>query len=165
MKRTFARMHNEYLDADRHNDTEQPVQLHDDKTLISIGKRGHGLNGKNADLDSIGQNVVNEAWWFANGTIQVSGERYANICPPEDESKQEDAQGIIWGTDYPGEWSDDYWTMSEKYSLTVPCEWNDAETDEQNTSRAVETTLVAISKDSLAFETEMASLNRMMGEL
>jgi hypothetical protein len=84
--------------------------------LKSLGKRGHGLCGKNADLDYGGQiKVVSAILELGNeppvATIMLSV--YANICTPTDPEKAEIATEIVCGeTDCFGEWTgEDYWTF------------------------------------------------------
>jgi hypothetical protein len=150
-----------------YNQTYEPLSLAKDKTLIGYGKPGHGLNGKDADLDTCGQNVVEEAWWHENDTIEIRGRRYAALVPSEDwsEAQLDVATEIVCGAGIPGEWDGDYWVLSEEYSLTVPCAWTDDETDEQNLDRAKAAAYAAIEKDSEAFETEIAGLNEAFGAL
>lgn len=45
-------------------DEPEVINLAEDKTLKGYGRRGDGLNGKDADLLECGQIVVTEAWWF-----------------------------------------------------------------------------------------------------
>lgn len=169
----FAQMHNDYLDPDRYfGNQEQPIQLHEDGTLKGYGRRQHGLNGKDADLDASGQNKVKSAYWFAHGTIQIVGTRYANVCPPlccqnnRDDECWDVATEIICDCPIAGEWSDDYWSLSDgDYTLTVTCEWNDSETDEQNIARACEVAFDAINIDSEEFEQTITGLHEQIEAL
>ena len=43
---------------------EEAIDLTDGVTLKGWGRRGHGLNGKDADLYDEGQVIIKEAWWF-----------------------------------------------------------------------------------------------------
>lgn len=101
-----------------YNQTDEPIDLTENKTLKGCGRRGHGLNGKDADLDYGGQNVVNSARWFAEDHIEIEGRRYAAIVPREDwiEEQLDSAQELVMGCDRAGsEWDGDYWVFSENY--------------------------------------------------
>ena len=145
----------------------EAFDLAEDKTLKGYGRRGHGLNGKDADLDECGQNAVTVAVWDDADTIHIQGRRYASLVPDENWSEEQTdlAQEIVSGAGYPGEWDGDYWILSEPYSLTVSCVWNDDESEEQNIERACKTAYDAIAKDSEAFEAEMAALNKAFEEI
>lgn len=158
---TFAQIHNRYF-AD-----EEPVQLHEGGTIKGYGKRQHGLNGKDADLDYAGQNWVDEAWWFSD-RIEISGYRYSTICPPEDDEYGNpimlpDVQAeIVCGSGYPGEWTGDEWCMRDDYNLTVPFDWQDNLGDEENIASACTAAVAAIEKDSVNFEREMTYINKAL---
>lgn len=143
-----------------YNQTDQPIDLSDDYTLKGHGRKGHGLNGKDADLSYGGQNKVKSAWWFEDGKIQVDGTRYASIVPNDDasEDQKDSAQELVIGCSYSGEWDGDYWVLSEDYALTLQLDWDDELTDEQNIEAAIDLALSEIAKDSQAFETEMTQL-------
>jgi hypothetical protein len=139
---------------------EEPIDLCEDKTLKGYGRRGHGLNGKNADLDAGGQNVVLSAWWFVEGQIEISGQRYAVISPCEEATEEQMgiATEIVCCTSYNGEWDGDYWVMTEDYSLLIQHEWDDDLTVEANTEAALAACYDAIRADSAEFEKVMAEL-------
>lgn len=144
-----------------YNQTDVPLDLCDHNTIKGHGRRGHGLNGKDADLDVGGQIRVNEAWWFDSDEIQISGRRYASIVPGEEwtEAQRDIAQELVCDCAYPGEWDGDYWVLGENFTLTVPCAWNDEESDEANIARACQAAVTAIEADSAQFEAAMTQLN------
>lgn len=143
-----------------YNQTEQPLDLADNYTLKGHGRKGHGLNGKDADLDYGGQNKVNTAWWFEDGKIQVDGTRYVSIVPNSNASNEQlnIAESLVIDCGYGGEWDGDYWIISESYSLNLSLDWNDELSDEQNVEAAIDLALTAINKDSEAFESDMTEL-------
>lgn len=151
---SFAQMHNDWLDPDRHGlNDEQPIDLTEDKTIKGYGRRQHGLNGKDADLDYGGQNKVNAAWWREDGTIEIEGVRYASIVPSDEWNEEQHtlAQEIIFDVPYSGEWDGDYWVFSDPYSLRFA---SDAEDVDAACAAAYE----AICKDSSRFEACMTEL-------
>lgn len=63
------------------------AKLCDGTVLIGYGKRGHGMNGKNADLDRIGQCCVTELVTedpvgASDMRIAINLRLYASICSP-----------------------------------------------------------------------------------
>lgn len=155
-----------------YNQDDPPFELAADRTLIGYGRKGHGLNGKDADLNEFGQNVVEEALWFRDdGAVLVTGRRYASVCPPvnddgeTDEAASEIAQELVIDCDYPGEWDGDYWSIGESYSLRVPCQWDDALTEEQNLDNAKALVNAAIDEDSALFEQTMRDLNAAISKI
>jgi len=69
-------------------------KLCDGTILIGYGKRGHGMNGKDADLDRIGQCLVRSLTTIptedpANHKVRINLRLYASICAPTGE-------GIWW---------------------------------------------------------------------
>lgn len=138
-----------------------PIDLTDDRTLKGYGRRQHGLNGKDADLDPAGQNIVKEAYWFEDGTIRISGHRYASLVPDSEatDGELDIYTELVCGCDYPGEWGGDYWVLGEDYALTVTHPWNDDLADEANIVAATVVAFNAIDIDSQAFERAMSELN------
>ncbi len=59
-------------------DAPEAIDLTDDKTLKDYGRRQHGLNGKDADLDKDGQTVITEAWWFPD-SVRCTFFRYFTV--------------------------------------------------------------------------------------
>lgn len=142
-----------------YNQTDEPIGLAEDKTLKGCGRRGHGLNGKDADLSAGGQNVVESAFWFEDH-MEINGYRYAALVPSEDwnEDQKNLAQEIICDCGHAAEWDGDYWTVRESYNLNVPCTWNDKQTDKKNIKRAVDIAYRAIMKNSRVFERDMTHI-------
>jgi len=154
-------------------DEEHPIDLRPE--LEAMGKRGHGLCGKDADLDYGGQIKVLEAWWFESGSIEASLSVYASIVPNEqgDNETDEDyeaytnvCQECVCGVGYSGYWDGDYWVMSleEPYTLEIQHDWDDDKTDEENVSSAVSEIYEAIFKDPaiVQFQAEMTYLSKAM---
>jgi hypothetical protein len=100
-------------------DESQAVQLHDDRTLKGYGKRGHGLHGKDADLNPGGQIVVDEAWWIDDGIVRADVTCYASLVPGEDwtEEQLDSAYETVAGSDQAGEWDGDYWVCTYKTQI------------------------------------------------
>lgn len=150
-----------------YNQTDEPLDLREGKTLKGYGRTDHGLNGKDADLDEGGQNVVREAYWFDSDTIHIVGSRYASICGSEDwtEAQWEIATEIVCDAPEPGEWDGDYWVLTQDYELHVTCPWSDDETEEENIKRACAAAHDAICEDSKAFEESMSALSKAMNSI
>ncbi|MBI9082702.1 MAG: hypothetical protein JEZ11_03835 [Desulfobacterales bacterium] len=92
------------------------------ETLARFGRVGHGLCGKDADLDPGGQIKVVSACYFDAGETWRAEARlqvYANICSPEGEEEGEIAESIIMDENqYHGEWTgSDYWCFSMRSPL------------------------------------------------
>lgn len=137
-------------------------------TLKGYGRKGYGLNGKDADLDTCGQNVVESAYWTEDDVIEITGRRYATIgIDPDWTDEQVDvAHEIVCGSGVPiTDGDSEGWTASEQYTLTVPCAWTDDETDEQNIDRACRVAYDAIEADSEAFEKAVADLHEALKEV
>jgi hypothetical protein len=154
---------------------EQAIDLAEDQTLKGYGRRGHGLCGKDADLDEGGQVIVNEAWWFECGTIKVSGYAYASICPEDSDEFGNEyeydeymnvMQEVVSGCGYPGEWSDDYWVLRLDYELKCDFEWDDTKSDEENTEAATRRAydLITEDKEIEDFQTEMEYCSNAMSK-
>src|SRR6187551_770909 len=79
---TTRREHTMYQTRDMtYTEAEEAIILHENQTLKGIGRRGHGLNGKDADLNG-GQIVVREAWWHPEAVTAVV---YAYATEPHEE--------------------------------------------------------------------------------
>lgn len=167
---------------------EQPIQLHEDKTLIGYGRRGHGLNGKDADLDPYGQLVVKEAWWHADGTLEIHARGYASLVPAEidslcealkkfegkdldpDSDEASDAHAsymdycheVVCGDGYEGEWDGDYWVLGHDIHLKLDLQWDDELTEEQNKNKALALAYQELEKDNAEFEKAMRACNEAM---
>lgn len=150
-----------------YNQDSEPLQLHEDKTLKGYGRKGHGLNGKDADLDECGQNVVDEAWWYDDNTITIEGRRYASVCGDDDwdDDQWNVAQEIVSGEGIAGEWDGDYWVLTQLYTLRTACLWNDDETEEQNIARACKAAMEAIDQDSKTFEDAIRGIHKAFEEI
>jgi hypothetical protein len=157
--------------------------------LYGIGRQQHGLNGKDADLDSTGQCVIDsiavqhgESGYF----LDLEFHCYANICHPtsekEDETDSKKEQEQIMDiateivcdtTEYSGEWTgSDYWCFSSgEITLNVPITQTeyDAGAVEDNLATLAERCLDAINNDPerrcRAFEEFAAGLNEQMNDL
>ena len=100
--------------------------LKTDYTIIGYGRKQHGLEGKDADLDPSGQCVVDKIELMENPQglfLKVDFHRYANVCEPcrvEDESDEDYemirdvASDIVCDEmNFSGEWTgSDYWCFS-----------------------------------------------------
>ncbi len=150
-----------------YNQTDEPIDLTEDRTLKGYGRRGHGMNGKDADLNYGGQNVVESAFWFEDGHIEIEGYRYASLVPDEEwtEAQTAAAQEMVGWLSYPGDWDGDYWVMNDQYRLTVDCPWNDEETEEQNIKRACRSAYDAINANSKNFEQELTDVSKAFDRL
>lgn len=103
------------------------------RTIRGYGKAGHGMNGKDADLDFCGQCVIEDIVIVdpvGSDTmfIELHINRYASICTPTDddetreEALQECAESIVCDAwEYKGEWTgSDYWSFSYYEVIRVP---------------------------------------------
>lgn len=69
-------------------------KLCDGTILIGYGKRGHGMNGKDADLDRIGQCLVTSLETVEDGDamrVDINLRLYASVCAPSGENFNFDA--------------------------------------------------------------------------
>jgi len=100
------------------------------KKLKSLGRRGHGLCGKDADLDYGGQIKVNSAILMLDNDPPIATLKlniYANICSPNNDDKAEIAQELILDENrYYGEWTgSDYWCFSLGQTFAQALNHND----------------------------------------
>jgi hypothetical protein len=118
----MARYENPY------DDTEHPVALWKDKTLIGYGREGHGLNGKDGDLLEEGQIVIHEAWLFAE-SVRCVYSCYATFSGENGDEYNERAQPYV--ASLPGfvEWDGDEWVATAG-PFTLEYEPTSDETDE-----------------------------------
>lgn len=108
------------------------------KELEELGKFGHGLAGKDADLDYGGQVKVVSAYVEFDKAPPIANVKimaYANICQPNDEEKAEIAEFYVLDeTGWEGEWTgSDYWTFtleSPYYEIEFDCPWIDPVEDD-----------------------------------
>jgi len=109
------------------------ISLLHDKVIVGHGRKGHGMNGKDADLDPQGQCVIDQVAiidLIKSDTlfIEIYTNRYVNVCTPTDEDEereevlQECAEAIILMNDeYSGEWTgSDYWCFTMNETIRVP---------------------------------------------
>jgi len=130
------------------SDEDQPVDI--TKELEAFAKPGHGLCGKDADLDYGGQIAIVAAF-LNEETIEARLRVYATICPPEGD-EQADIAGEIVGTwaDHPsgvsGEWTGDDWCWSlsnvegGQYLVSIPIPFvsdGDYEADKKRAAQAI----------------------------
>ena len=107
--------YDQWKTASPYDDVEDFVEFVDE--LKALGRRGHGLCGKDADLDPGGQIRVISATLYLDRDIPeaiVEVEVYANICCPVDDERAEIAEAYVMDeTSYHGEWTgSDYWCFS-----------------------------------------------------
>jgi hypothetical protein len=149
--------------------------------LEGLGKRGHGLCGKDADLDNGGQIKVLNAWVNDDDHAGAVLSIYANICEPsqnDDESEEayeerrDAADQLVASWDaYSGEWTgSDYWAFSlARPSFEIMCSysWDNDKTDEENQEEAAGTLYKAIFTDGKinAFRQSMTELNKAMNTI
>lgn len=95
------------------------IILDENKTLKGYGKRGHGLCGKDADLNAGGQIIVHEAVWTEDGIVRCEIEGYATLSPSEEwtEEQKDSAQETVMGSGQPGEWDGGSWVCTYKTTL------------------------------------------------
>jgi hypothetical protein len=154
------------------------IALLDNKTIKGYGRRQHGLNGKDADLDNAGQCAVDQiAIIDPNGAdtmfIRIYLNRYASICQPTDDDEyreaamQKIAEEIILMTDeYSGEWTgSDYWSFSMNEVIDVPLTVD--EFDNPNLELLAErcTDWVHNSEEGKNFEEFATNLNKSIDQL
>jgi hypothetical protein len=117
--------YDQWKTASPHDQQEEIVEFTGE--LERTGRVGHGLCGKDADLDPGGQIKVKGTFLILDhkppyAVIRLSV--YANICRPEDEEQAEIADELVFDENsYPGEWTgSDYWCFSlqeEGYEMKV----------------------------------------------
>jgi len=77
----------------KHTTPKQTInsKLCDGTILIGYGKRGHGMNGKDADLDRVGQCLVTsletvDPYESKDMRVDINLRLYASVCAPSGES-------------------------------------------------------------------------------
>jgi hypothetical protein len=177
-------MENPYYLSDIGNDPSQSIAeaLLDDQTILGHGRRQHGLNGKNADLDKGGQCVIKSITILdpvKSDTLIISIEvqHYANICTPTDDdekrekSLQENAEFLVMDAcAYSGEWTgSDYWCFSHNETVKVPLTLDEYEedTNEENLKLLAERCADAVynSSEGNDFETWSGELWQSVEDL
>lgn len=154
------------------------TELLQDRVIKGYGKRGHGMNGKDADLDEYGQCIVEEMYitdpvHSETMFIEMKINRYASICTPtdDDEVREEKLQNmaeeiVMCACEYSGEWTgSDYWQYDMQEIIRVPLsveEYENPNLDElaQRCSNAIEA-----SKEGKDFEKFATDLNKSIDEL
>lgn len=156
--------------------------LHEESTIKGFGRRQHGLNGKDADLDNGGQCVVRGLYVYEDKTglrLGANLNLYANVCEPTDDDDsrkdkymKEIATEIVCDeTRYDGEWTgSDYWSFH--INIEASCHITEAEYDDDGRSqkmleRIAERLVKAINANPEvpAFEKAMCDLNNAINEL
>lgn len=174
-------------------DDEEPAQtinakLCDGTILIGYGKPGHGMNGKDADLDRGGQCllkslVTQDPVGAKKMRVQINLHLYANVCEPyveqNDGESDEDydarrssamdvATEIVSDEQrYDGEWTgSDYWSFRTDVTLYVPLSLDEYEWIEAGREKTLARIAARISraickgsKEIKEFETAMAALS------
>ena len=107
--------YDQWKTASPYDDEEEGIDI--TVNLESLGRRGHGLCGKNTDLDPGGQILVCGAVVLPDRNIPIISIKvrvYANICCPEEPELSDIAESCVMDqTQYNGEWTgSDYWTFS-----------------------------------------------------
>lgn len=169
---------------------EQPVDLREERTIKGYGRRQHGLNGKDSDLDTSGQLYVKEAWWFVEGGIKVVARGYASLVPADassfepyvlkqhpdltdpdviericDEMRSvymDHCFELVCGEGWEGEWDGDYWVLGHDIELDLELAWNDDLDDDANTAAACALVQDELHKANQEFEEAMRSFNHQM---
>ena len=161
-------------------------RLCDGRILIGYGKRGHGMNGKDADLDYGGQQLVESLVVLDpidgdSMKVEINLNLYASICEPiletEDEKKQEEAtewaEALVCDEQqYSGEWTgSDYWQFSTKVRTSVPLSMDEYESVESGSAKTLDAIAQRIHDECMnneevkAFEESMASLAKSVDEI
>jgi len=147
--------------------------------LESKGRIGHGLCGKDADLDYGGQIRVISCYWHSEGDIIAELSVFATICEPSQrdnetdsnyESRLEEYADIIYfANEYGGNWTGDDWEfwlsddMSPKpYIVKIGLDWDNSLSDKDNISLATDSIYAAIWEDPKikAFQNNMMELSK-----
>lgn len=155
-------------------------QLLNGKSIRGYGKSQHGMNGKDADLDSEGQCVieeivitdpVNSETMF----VELHVYRYVSICTPtdEDEKREEALQAyaefiVMDANAYSGEWTgSDYWSYSMNEVIRVPLSVEEYENADENLDTLAERCATAVynSTEGKTFEKFAADLNKAIDDL
>ena len=161
-------------------------KLCDGTILIGYGKRGHGMNGKDSDLDYGGQQLVKslevvDPTGADTMKVDINLHLYASICEPvletEDEAKQEAATEsaeflVCDESRYNGEWTgSDYWQFHDDVTTSVPLSLDEYESIEDGDDEALDGVAQRIAKECAsnaevtAFESAMANLSKAVDEI
>lgn len=180
-KMNFARAHGDYLEP---HEESQAQQLHEfsEAVLAALNKgwvrAGHGMNGKNADLDPGGQLTIEHIEVLDlvkrdNLVVRATIKQYANICAPTDDNDkrekalQQNAEFIVCEcTAYSGEWTgEDYWCFHRNGTVEIECTVDEME--ENKAADIAERLAKAImaNPEVKAFEERMIELYREVDAL
>lgn len=155
--------------------------------LQNLGKKGHGLCGKNADLEYGGQIKVLKAY-YENSTLTALVRPYASIVPadksdfyPDDddpaynnetaeekatrdyETYMDYATELVCGEDWPGEWDGDYWVLNMgDQTITLNVQSPEDPLDVAWQSKAVALLYDAIFAHCAGFQQSMGDLARAL---
>ena len=138
-----------------YNQTDEPIMLNEGKTLPGYGDSRDGYNGKDGDLNTEGQIVIHEAWFFPE-LVRCELTCYATISPSDDESK--DASPYVGDMPFEAEWTGDEWIITTgKFTIEFATEAEEAE-------QALDELIKAIDEDETvkSFALEVGGLNRML---
>lgn len=160
------------------DDQSIAIELLDGKVIKGYGSRCCGMNGKNADLDSEGQCVVDQIAIIDpvhsdTMFIELYLNRYVNICTPTHENEererlmQEQAEAIIMYTDdYAGEWTgSDYWCFNFTEVLRVPLTVEEYENPVLSNLADRCADAIYNSQEGKAFEKFAADTNKLIDNL
>lgn len=169
-------------------------KLCDGTILIGYGRAGHGMNGKDADLDSCGQCLVKQLVTVDplhadKMRIDIHLHLYANVCEPYVEQKDgeteeayetrreklmEVATEIVCGeVRYNGEWTgSDYWCFKTDAVLSVPLSVQEYEWIESGHDKILKRVANRICKaiykgndETRTFEKSMKYMNKAIDSL
>lgn len=143
--------------------------------LKNLGRRQHGLCGKDADLDYGGQIKVESAYYYETNThcyIEAKVRPYASICHGEeyDFDSEEDFEvyidlmtEIVCMSGWPGDYDGDYWVISMG-EQTITLEWKEEEPPqtEEEKGKATRSLYDAIFKHCAGFQNDMTNLLKSM---
>jgi hypothetical protein len=156
MTMNFSQAHGDHLQPDEpdHGLTAFAQRVFD-QIDGAYSKKGHGMHGKDADLDPGGQLVVKSIVVLdpvkrKNLLVRAMVHQYASICAPEDENGDDERTSAMneFATDivcdemrYNGNWTgSDYWSFH--HDTIIECECT-ADEVEENAFEGVAERLVA----------------------
>ena len=115
--------YDQWKTASPHDEGDTPTCVDlTDEFMRAYGRIGHGLCGKDADLDYGGQIRV-VFFGVSDDYLIAEFEPYATICSNDEWDKEtlEFAAEIIWNSDIPVEWDGDDWgAYDAKTTIKVP---------------------------------------------
>lgn len=172
-------------------DENEPMQtinekLCDGTILIGYGKVGHGMNGKDADLDSGGQCLLKELVTVdplhaKSMRIDLVLHQYASVCEPyTDEMDEEDAEQanelaqevVCTWNEYSGDWTGgDYWQFRNDLTVSVNLSVEEYDAIEDGCEKTLKLIGDRLSdkifkgKEVLPFEENMSKLNNAISAI